>query len=112
MVPHEFQLLHLSMYGQNHGTLVRLCICYVYNITLARRDAYLAHTKSGIKLDSLAALHQTPLDKSTLFPHNMLKKRRISQSLKTGVALILVPQFTRITIINPKRGQVSIMNPS
>ena len=46
----------------------------MYNITLAHRDAYLAHTKSGIKQDTLAALRQAPLEISTLFPDNMLKK--------------------------------------
>ena len=31
------------------------------NITLARRDSYLAHLRSGIKPDTLAALRTTPL---------------------------------------------------
>ena len=37
------------------------------NMTLARRDAYLAHVKSGIKQDTLAALRQAPQHLSTLF---------------------------------------------
>ena len=38
------------------------------NVTLVRRDSYLAHVKSGFKQDTLAALRQTPLDLATLFP--------------------------------------------
>ena len=45
----------------------------MYNITLAHRDAYLAHTKSRIKQDTLA-LRQAPLEIATLFPNNILKK--------------------------------------
>ena len=43
----------------------------MYNLTLARHDPYLAHMKSGIKQDTLAALCQ---DSPTLFPDNLLKK--------------------------------------
>ena len=46
----------------------------MYNITLAHRDAYLAHTKAGIKQDTLAALRQAPLEIPTLFPDSILKK--------------------------------------
>ena len=46
----------------------------MYNITLARRDSYLAHTKAGIKQDTLAALRQAPLEIPTLFPDHILKK--------------------------------------
>ena len=46
----------------------------MYNITLARRDTYLAHTKPGIKQDTLAALLQAPLEIPTLFPDQVLKK--------------------------------------
>ena len=46
----------------------------MYNFTLARRDSYLAHMKSGIKQDTLAALRQAPMDSATLFPDNILKK--------------------------------------
>ena len=46
----------------------------MYNFTLACRDSYLAHMKSGIKQDTLAALHQAPMDSATLFPDNILKK--------------------------------------
>ena len=46
----------------------------MYNFTLARRDSYLAHMKSGIKQDTLAALRQSPMDSVTLFPDNILKK--------------------------------------
>ena len=46
----------------------------MYNFTLARRDSCLAHTKSGIKQDTLASLHQAPMDLSTFFPDSILKK--------------------------------------
>ena len=46
----------------------------MYNLTLARRDAYLAHMKSGIKQDTLASLRQAPMDLPTLFPDSILKK--------------------------------------
>ena len=32
------------------------------NVTLGRRDSYLALVKCGLKQDTLAALHQAPLD--------------------------------------------------
>ena len=38
------------------------------NLTLARRDAYLTHVKSGIKPDTVAALRTVPLHIPTLFP--------------------------------------------
>ena len=46
----------------------------VANSTLARRDAYLSHLKSGIKPDTLAPLHTTPLQMTTLFPDEVLKQ--------------------------------------
>ena len=46
----------------------------VANSTLARRDAYLSHLKSGIKPDTLAALHTAPLQMTTLFPDEVLKQ--------------------------------------
>ena len=46
----------------------------MYNFTLARRDAYLAHMKSGIKQDTLVSLRQAPMDLPTLFPDSILKK--------------------------------------
>ena len=46
----------------------------MYNFTLARRDAYLAHVKSGIKQDTLAALHQAPLESATLYLDTILRK--------------------------------------
>ena len=49
------------MYGENNGTFIR-------------RDVYLAHVKSGIKQDTLAALRQAPLEAATLFPYAILKK--------------------------------------
>ena len=47
---------------------------YLANMTLARRDAYLAHVKDGIKQDTLAALRQAPLHLTTFLPDLLLKK--------------------------------------
>ena len=44
------------------------------NMTLVRGDSYLAHVKSCLKQDTLAALRQAPLDLLTLFPDSVLKK--------------------------------------
>ena len=44
------------------------------NLTLARRDVYLAHLRFGIKPNTLAALRTAPLHMATLFPDNILKK--------------------------------------
>ena len=43
------------------------------NVTLCRRDSYLAHVKSGLKQNTLSALRQAPLDLPTLFPDFVLK---------------------------------------
>ena len=44
------------------------------NLTVARRDACLNHLKTGIKLDTLAALRTAPLQISTLFPDTVIKQ--------------------------------------
>ena len=44
------------------------------NITLARRDAYLSHLRTGIKPDTLNALRTGPLHINTLFPDSALRK--------------------------------------
>ena len=44
------------------------------NLTLARRDAYLKHVKSGIKPDTVAALRTAPLHIPTLFPDAVIKR--------------------------------------
>ena len=46
----------------------------VANMTLARRDAYLAHVKAGIKQDTLSALRQAPIHLDKLFPDQTLKR--------------------------------------
>ena len=46
------------------------------NITLCRRDSFLAHLKSGLKQDTLAALRQATLDLLALFPDSVLKKAK------------------------------------
>ena len=40
----------------------------VSDLTLARRDSYLSHLRSGIKPDTLAALRTVPLNLTPLFP--------------------------------------------
>ena len=44
------------------------------NVTLVRRDLYLAQVKSSIKQETLAAVRQAPLDLPTLFPDSILRK--------------------------------------
>ena len=44
------------------------------NVTLLRRDSYLAYLKAGIKADTLAALRTAPLHISSLFPDTALKQ--------------------------------------
>ena len=47
------------------------------NITLARRDAYLHHQRSGIKQDTLESLSNAPLlHLALLFPHAVLRKAK------------------------------------
>ena len=46
------------------------------NLTLARRDAYLNHVKTGIKPDTLASLRTAPLQISTLFPDTVIKQAK------------------------------------
>ena len=45
-------------------------------LTLARRDAYLSHIRSGIKPDNLFSLRTAPLHMATLFPDSVLKKAK------------------------------------
>ena len=44
------------------------------NLTLARRDAYLTHVKSGIKPDTVAVLRTAPQHIPTLFPDAVIKR--------------------------------------
>ena len=44
------------------------------NLTLARRDSYLTHVKTGIKLDTLVVLSTAPLQLATLFPDSVIKR--------------------------------------
>ena len=46
----------------------------VANTTLARRDSYLSHPKTGIKPDTLAALRTAPLHIPNLFPDEALRQ--------------------------------------
>ena len=43
------------------------------NVTVVTMDSYLAHVKFGLKQDTLAAVHQAPLDLRTLFLDCVLK---------------------------------------
>ena len=43
------------------------------NLTLARRNSYLTHVKTGIKPDTLPTLRTAPLQAGTLFPDSVLK---------------------------------------
>ena len=44
------------------------------NLTVARRDAYLSHLRTGIKPDTLTALRTSPLQIPTLFPDSAIRK--------------------------------------
>ena len=44
------------------------------NLTLARRDSYLTHIKTGVKPDTSAGLHTAPIHIATLFPDHLIKK--------------------------------------
>ena len=44
------------------------------NLTLARRDAYLTHVRTGVKPDTMAGLRTAPIHISTLFPDSLIKK--------------------------------------
>ena len=43
------------------------------NLTLARKDSYLTRVKTGIKLNTFAAVRPAPLQAGTLFPDSVLK---------------------------------------
>ena len=44
------------------------------NLTLALRDAYLSHLRTGIKSDTLTALRTAPLHLPTLFPDSAIRR--------------------------------------
>ena len=44
------------------------------NLTLARRDSYLKYLCSGVKQDTLTALHTAPVHLQSLFPDQLLVK--------------------------------------
>ena len=54
--------------------LSEFALINVANMTLARKDAYLAHVKARIKQDTLSALRQAPIHLDKLFPDLILKK--------------------------------------
>ena len=61
------------MYGQGQEHLSDFLL-FLVNVTLVRQDSYLAHVKSGLIQDKLAALRQAPLDLPTLFTDSVLRK--------------------------------------
>ena len=44
------------------------------NLTLAHRDAYMSHLRTGIETDTLTALRTAPLHITTLFPDAVIKR--------------------------------------
>ena len=44
------------------------------NVTLLRRDSYLDFLKPGVKVDTVAALRNSPLHMASLFPDNVISK--------------------------------------
>ena len=60
----------------------------VANMTLARRDAYLAHVKAGIKHDTLSALRLAPIHLGKMFL-DPIKEQGFSEAV---AAQIEVPQ--------------------
>ena len=83
--------------------LLEFVFINVVNMTLARRDAYLAHVKAGIKHDTLSALRQAPIHLDKLFPEQMLKRRqrKILLSMKTRIALhnLLLASGRNVSIV-------------
>ena len=71
-------------YLMNFSTSITRCVAKaiehlsdftsMVNLIVCRMDSYLAHVKSGLKQDTLAALRQAPLDLPTLFPDSVLKR--------------------------------------
>ena len=47
------------------------------NLTLAKRDSYLTHVKTGIKPDTIAVLRTVPLQLATLFPDSVSKRAEV-----------------------------------
>ena len=54
--------------------LTDFVIVNMANVTMLRRDSYLAYLMAGIKTDTLAALRTAPLHLPTLFPDNVIKQ--------------------------------------
>ena len=44
------------------------------NLTLLRRDSYLENIKTGVKHDTLSAIHNCPLNGYALFPDAAIRK--------------------------------------
>ena len=72
------ELQHLMLFNSSISHLWQrqwnFAFVSMYNFTLTRRDVYLAHVKSSIKPDTLAALREAPLASATLFLDTILRK--------------------------------------
>ena len=80
----------------------------VASMTLARRDAYLAVVKAGIKQDTLSALRQAPVHLDKLFPDRILKrKKRTLPSMKIKVAQHNLQPITEKTVSTLTKDQRS-----
>ena len=67
--------------------LIEFVFVSMANLTLARRDSYLSHVKSGNKPDTLAALRTAPLQLATLFPEEDIvnfERKRTQLVTKAG----------------------------
>ena len=69
------------------------------NLTLARRDAYLTHVKSGIKPDTIAALRTAPLHIATLFPDSLLRGLRRKSHTLSQEGSPVVPVAKPVSIL-------------
>ena len=70
----DFNVSITQATGKMMEHLTEFVFISMWNLTLARRDAYLNHLESGIKLNTVAALRTAPLRISTLFQDNVIKR--------------------------------------
>ena len=54
--------------------LIEFVFISMGNLSLARRDSYLTHIKSGVKPDTLTGVRTAPIHIATLFPDSIIKK--------------------------------------
>ena len=63
------QAMQRTMQDLSEGVFITMA-----NLTLARRDSYLEFIRSGVKPDTLTALHTAPVHLHSLFPDSLLVK--------------------------------------